>query len=137
MALQKFYIKNVIFRPHWLKPFSNWSNYNAKPSRSTKWHQISMWCFHFYKQRFPCIFLKKAPTKHKGLCSTIYLVHTWLPSYQFTMIPSLSYHNTYFSWREFWRVTIQNGSGIPVCVWWLQRMISYLRCFLFDALLIY
>ena len=31
-----YIIHNVIFRPHWLKPFSNWWKYNAKLSLNTK-----------------------------------------------------------------------------------------------------
>ena len=68
------------------------------------------------------------------LCSTLYLVDTGLPPYQFPMIPSLSYHNTYFSWREFWGVTSRNGRGIPLCVRLVQRMTSYLWCFLVGGL---
>ena len=53
-----YIIGNVIFQPHWLKPFSNWSKYNAKPSLNTKLRQILMECFHFSEQRFPRICLK-------------------------------------------------------------------------------
>ena len=49
----------MIFRPHWLKPFSNWSKYNVKPSLNTKWRQISIECLHFFKERFPRICLNK------------------------------------------------------------------------------
>ena len=49
----------MIFRPHWLKLFSNWLKYNAKPLLSTKWRQISMKCFHFFEQKFPRICLIK------------------------------------------------------------------------------
>ena len=54
-----YIIHNVIFRPHWLKPFSK---YNAKPSLNTKWRQISMECFHFPEQLFQRICQNKAPT---------------------------------------------------------------------------
>ena len=93
-----YIIHKVIFRPHWLKPFSIYTKYNAKSSLNKKWRPISMERFHFSEQRFPRIGLNSSHC----LCSTLYLVHTWLPPYQFPMIPSLFYHNTYFSWREFW-----------------------------------
>ena len=56
-----YIIHNAIFRPHWLRPFSNWSKYNAKLFLNTKWPQILMKCFHFSEQRFPRIFLNKVP----------------------------------------------------------------------------
>ena len=62
---KKYYISyiihNVLFWPHWVKLFSNWPKYNIKPSLNTKWCQISMECFHFSEQRFPCICLNKVP----------------------------------------------------------------------------
>ena len=42
------------------------------------------------------------------------------------MIPWLFYHSTYFWWREFWSVTSQSGSRIPLCVLFLQTMTNYL-----------
>ena len=44
-----------------LTHFSPFSKYNAKPSLNTKWCRISMKCFHFSEQRFPCICLNKVP----------------------------------------------------------------------------
>ena len=58
---KSYIIHNVIFRPHWLRPFSSWSKCNAKPSLNKKSRQISMECFHFSEQRFPCIGINKVP----------------------------------------------------------------------------
>ena len=119
----------MIFRLHWLKLFSNWSKYNAKPSPKTKWREISMECFHFFEQTFPRI-LTKSPL---SLSSTFILS---IPGYRhinFQWFPDFPC----FSWGEFWGVTSRNGRGIPLCVRLLQRMTSYLWCFLVGALLIY
>ena len=50
----------MIVWPYWLKPFSYWWKYNTEPSLNTKWHQISMQCFHFLEQTFPRTCLNKA-----------------------------------------------------------------------------
>ena len=104
----------MIFRLHWLKLFSNWSKYNAKPSPKTKWREISMECFHFFEQTFPRI-LTKSPL---SLSSTFILS---IPGYRhinFQWFPDFPC----FSWGEFWGVTSRNGRGIPLCVRLLQRM---------------
>ena len=54
--------------------------------------------FIFLNKAFHAFVLTKFPLS----LSTLHLVHTWIPPYQFLTISSLFYHNTYFLWREFW-----------------------------------
>ena len=129
----------MVFWPHWLKSFSNWSKYNAKLSLNTKWHQISMECFHFFEQRFPRICLNKVPIVSiqqfiLSIPDCHHINFQWFPQFPtIPSIPTIYYHNTCFSWKEFWGVTSQNGRDIPLCVQLLQRMTSYLWCFFVRA----
>ena len=84
----------------------------------------------FLNKRFHAIVLTKFPL---SLFNTLPCPYLTTP-YQFPTIPSLSYCNTYFSWRKFWGVTSWNRRGIPLCVWLLQRMTSYLRWFLAGSI---
>ena len=131
-VLQKLYIiNNVIFRPHWLKPFSNWWKYNVKPSPNTKWRQISMECFHFSEQRFPRISLNKVP----------------IISVQHFLLSILDYRHINFQWFPHFSIIIPifHGERVLGCnqsKWpWHSSVCSVapkdLWCFLFGALLIY
>ena len=84
----------------------------------------------FLNKRFHAIVLTKFPL---SLFNTLPCPYLTTP-YQFPTIPSLSYCNNYFSWRKFWGVTSWNRRGIPLCVWLLQRMTSYLRWFLAGSI---
>ena len=84
----------------------------------------------FLNKRFHAIVLTKFPL---SLFNTLPCPYLTTP-YQFPTIPSLSYCNIYFSWRKFWGVTSWNRRGIPLCVWLLQRMTSYLRWFLAGSI---
>ena len=116
---QKYYttyiIHNVICRPHWLKLFSNWSKYNAKPSLNTKWRQISMGWFNFFEQTFPRICL------NKFLIVSVQLFILSKPDNRYINLqqsPKLFYHSTYFEWREIWGVTSQNGMTFFCMLGW-------------------
>ena len=89
--------------------------------------------FIFLNRGFHAFVLTKFPLSLLNLLSCPYLTTAILIS----MIPSLFYVNTYLSCGEFWGVTSRNVRGIPLCVQLLQRMISYLWCFLVGAPLIY
>ena len=54
--------------------------------------------FIFLNKAFHAFVLTKFPLSLFNNSSCSYLI----PPYQFLTIPSLFYHNTYFSWREFW-----------------------------------
>ena len=80
----------MIFRPHWLKPFSNWWKYNAKPSLNRKWRQISVYCFHFFEERFPRIFPNKVS----------------IVSIQHFILSILDYRHINFKWFPHLRIII-------------------------------
>ena len=130
-----FVIQNVIFfRPHWLKPFSNWSKYNAKLSLNTKWRQISMECFPFFEQRFPRICLNKVPSVSVEHFISSIPDYRHINSQQFLQSPVTI---SIFHRESFGGVTSRNDCGIPLRVRLLQRMTSYFWCFLVGALSIY
>ena len=91
----------MIFRAQWLKPLSNWSKYNAKPSFNTKWRQISIECL--FEQRF-----QRIHQSSHFFCSTLYLVQTWLLPYQF---PFQRISKKSFLYRCFLILTIGNHIG--------------------------
>ena len=129
--------KVLLFKT-WYFDYTCWSRFQTDHSTTQNRHLVQndvkfQWSvFILFNRGFHAFVLTKSPL----LCSTLCLVHTWLPPYQFPMIPSLSYHNTYFSWRKFCGVTSRNDHGIPCCVQLLQEMTSYLWCFLVGALLV-
>ena len=77
--------------------------------------------FIFLNRGFHAFVLRKFPLSLFNTLSCPYLTTA-------ISIPndSPSYHNTYFSWKEFWCVTSRNACNIPLCVPLLQRMTSYL-----------
>ena len=80
---------------------TGWSHFQIAQSTTQIRHLIQFHVngvFSFFEQTFPRICLNKVPIVS---VQHFYLVHTWLPPYQFPMIPWLSYHNGCFSWRKF------------------------------------
>ena len=116
----------------WYFGHTGWTHFQTDQSTTRKQNDFKFqWSvFIFLNRGFHAFVLTKFPV-------SLFNALSWLPPYKFPKILSLFYCNTYFSWRDFWGVTSWNSRGILLCVWFLQRMNSYLWCFLLGALLIY
>ena len=131
--------KQVLLFKTWQISHTGWNCFQTDQSTTQNRHLIQndakfQWTISILLNRgFHAFVLTKSPL---SLFNT-YLVHTWLPPYQFPMITSFYYHNTFFSWRKFWDVTSRNVHGIHFCDQLLQRMTTYLWHFLVGALLIH
>ena len=116
-----YIIHNVIFQPHCLKPFSNWSKYNTKLSLNRKWYRNSMEYFHFSEQRFPRICLNKVPiisVQHFILSISDY------HHINFQRFPHFSIIVPIYNGEKVLGVACSSGHGILLCVWLLQRITS-------------
>ena len=111
-ALQKFYFSNVIFRPHWLKPFSNSWKYDAKSSLNTNMTSNFNVVFSFFEQKFPRICPNKVPIVSVQHILSVFEYH----HINFQWFPQLPIKIPIFHGESFGGVISRNSRGIPLFV---------------------